>query len=101
MRNKFYYKPGCPHCLAARAFLVASGADFVEFDITRNRSALQAMLTMTGRSQVPSIIAGYDAVVGFDELMWSEFLVRSEHTQRADPMLLDASLGRDPYADVD
>ena len=66
MRNKFYTIPTCPHCRTARAYLVQKGVDFIEFDVSTNFEALRAMLMMTARAEVPTIIAGDSAVVGFN-----------------------------------
>ena len=101
MRNKFYTSPECPHCPVARAFLVAKGVDYVEFDVSANLDALRLMLSMTGRTEVPTLIAGYRAVVGFDPDTWSEVLADSAEVQRHDPMALPSSLGPDPYDGVD
>ena len=101
VRNKLYTTPACPHCPDARAFLNAKGVDFVEFDVSTDFEALRLMLSMTGRTQVPTIIAGYDAVVGFNPESWSALLERSAEVQRCDPMALDPRLGSDPYDGVD
>lgn len=101
VRNKFYTTPACPHCPEARAFLQAQGVDFIEFDVSTDFEALRLMLSMTGRTQVPTIIAGYDAVVGFNPDSWRELLKRSAEVQRCDPMALDPRFGPDPYDNVD
>lgn len=101
MRNKLYTTPTCPHCPVARAFLVAKGVDFVEFDVSTDFEALRLMLSMTGRTDVPTLIAGYRAVVGFDPDSWSDLLVHSAEIQRHDPMALLPSVGPDPYDGVD
>jgi glutaredoxin 3 len=101
VRNKLYTSPACPHCPEARAFLVEKGVDFIEFDVTTDFEALRLMLTMTGRTDVPTLIAGYHAVVGFDEDAWNDLLVHSSETQRCDPMALPPEIGPDPYDGVD
>jgi glutaredoxin 3 len=101
VRNKFYVQPGCPFCGQAREYLRRKGVDYVELDVTRDRRALAQLLSMTGRREVPAIIAGDRAVIGFDPPEWDSFLVYSEELQRHDPYVLPASLGRDPYEGVD
>lgn len=101
VRNKLYTTPTCQHCPEARAFLHAKGVDFIEFDVSTDFEALRLMLSMTGRTQVPTIIAGYDAVVGFNPESWGELLERSAEVQRRDPMALDPRFGPDPYDGVD
>jgi len=101
MRNKFYSLPDCPHCKAAREFLVGSGADFIEFDVSTDTPALRRMLLMTARAEVPTIIAGDHAVVGFNPVTWAALLKRTEELQAHDPYKIPESLGRDPFEGVD
>ena len=101
VRNKFYTIPTCPHCRTAREFLVQRGADFIEFDVSTNLTALRAMLTMTARAEVPAIIAGDSAVVGFNPESWDALLKRTEELQAHDPYKLPESIGPDPYEGVD
>lgn len=101
MRNKFYTIPSCPHCRTARDFLLEKGVDFVEFDISTDLGALRAMLTMTARAEVPAIVAGDSAVVGFNRQSWEELLKRSAELQANDPYKLPESIGPDPYEGVD
>lgn len=101
MRNKFYTIPTCPHCQTAREFLVQRGADFIEFDVSTDFTALRAMLMMTARAEVPAIIAGDSAVVGFNPESWDALLKRTEELQAHDPYMLPESIGPDPYEGVD
>jgi glutaredoxin len=101
VRNKLYTIPTCPHCPVARAYLVAKGVDFIEFDVSVDVEALRMMLSMTARTEVPTIVAGDRAVVGFNPASWGELLVRSAEIQRKDPYELPESLGPDPYRGVD
>lgn len=101
MRNKFYSIPNCPHCRKAREFLLAKRADFIEFDVSTNRTALRNMLLMTTRAEVPTIIAGDSAVVGFNPITWEALLKRTEELQAHDPYKIPESLGRDPFEGVD
>ena len=86
MRNKFYTIPTCPHCRTARAYLVQKGVDFIEFDVSTNFEALRAMLMMTARAEVPAIIAGDSAVVGFNPESWDALLKRTAELQAHDPV---------------
>jgi glutaredoxin len=101
VRNKFYSIPSCPHCRTAREYLLKKGVDFIEFDVTKDRKALLAMLTMTARAEVPAIIAGDSAVVGFNPRSWDALLKRTEELQAHDPYKLPESIGPDPYEGVD
>jgi len=101
VKNKLYTIPTCPHCSVARAYLLAKGVDFIEFDVSVDMEALRMMLSMTARTEVPAIVAGDRAVVGFNPASWDELLVRSAEIQRKDPYELPESLGPDPYRGVD
>jgi glutaredoxin len=101
VRNKFYTIPTCPHCRTARDYLVGKGVDFIEFDVSTDLVALRAMLTMTARAEVPAIIAGDSAVVGFNPESWDALLKRTEELQTQDPYRLPESLGPDPFDGVD
>jgi glutaredoxin len=101
VRNKFFTIPGCPHCRAAREYLLSKGADFIEFDVSADREALRLMLSMTARTEVPTIVAGDSAVVGFNPRSWDALLARSLELQRHDPYEVPESLGPDPYRGVD
>ena len=101
MRNKFYSIPTCPHCRTAREYLLQKGVDFIEFDVSTDIRALRTMLTMTARAEVPAIVAGDSAVVGFNPESWDALLKRTEELQANDPYKLPESIGPDPYEGVD
>ena len=101
MRNKLYTIPSCPYCPEARTYLHDKGVDFIEFDISKDVEALRTMLSMTGRTEVPTIVAGYRAVVGFNPASWDELLAESAEVQKCDPMAFPPDLGSDPYDGVD
>jgi hypothetical protein len=64
-------------------------------------TALRSMLMMTARADVPAIIAGDSAVVGFNPGSWDALLKRTEELQAHDPYELPESIGPDPYKGVD
>ena len=99
MKNKLFVMHGCPHCRTAQAFLAEAEAVFVEYDVTDDVDALRALLTLTGRNEVPTLVAGYQAVVGFNRESWSAALEHAAAIEREDPYELPASLGEDPYKD--
>jgi len=100
VRNKFYTIPNCPTARGARTFLVGKRVDFVEFDVSTNRAALRAMLTMTARAEVPRSSPATRRC-GIDPASWDALLKRSAELQTHDPYALPPSLGRDPYEGVD
>lgn len=97
MRNKFFTMPGCPHCREARAFLDRRAPVYVEFDISHDAEALREMLTLTGRTEVPTLVAGYEAVVGFELEAWTAVIERAEAILIEDPFRLPESVGPDPH----
>jgi glutaredoxin 3 len=101
VQTKFYTIPSCPHCEVARAYLVTRGVDFVEFDLSRDGRAFQSMLQSTGRSEVPTLIAGYQAVIGFRQDWWDEVLDHAADVARHDELRLPDWMGPDPLHPAD
>jgi len=97
VKNKLFTMPDCPHCQTARAFLDRRSTVYLEYDLSSHPDALRALLTLTGRSEVPTLVAGYEAVVGFDVEQWTLTLEHAEAIEREDPFRLPESLGPDPY----
>jgi glutaredoxin len=87
----------CPHCNAARLFLDESGADYVERNVLEDPIALQDMLYLTGRSEVPVLYAGYEAAIGFHLARWQGILAHvKELEETGDPFRLPELFGPDP-----
>jgi glutaredoxin len=97
MRNKLFALPDCPHCAASRAFLAAKGVDYVEYDVSRDTRALALLVALTGHREVPALVAGAKAVIGFNAESWDELLEYSAALQLDDPHRLPSLLGADPY----
>lgn len=56
MSIELYTTAGCPHSEAAREDLEWRGADFVEYDVEKDREAYERMLRLTdGNRTVPVI----------------------------------------------
>jgi glutaredoxin len=99
MKNKLFTMRDCPHCRDARAFLDRCAPVYVEFDINDNLEALRDMLTLTGRGEVPTLVAGYEAVVGFNVETWTRVLEQAEAVSREDPFRLPELVGPAPHDD--
>ena len=99
VRNKLFVQPGCAHCAEARAFLQEHGSVFVEYDVAADKRALELLLTLIGRADVPTLMAGYQAAVGFNREKWTEVLQHGLAIDAHDPFRVPESLGRDPYDD--
>lgn len=97
MKHRLFTLPGCPHCGRARTFLARHGIDHVEIDVSTDVEAQREMMTMTGRTEVPALVAGYQAVVGFNEDTWLRVLDDADAVARDDPFALPAILGEDPH----
>jgi len=58
----------CRACDAARKFLTDHDIAFEEFDIDRNRSALQELVERTGSAtHVPVVLVGEETFIDFNE----------------------------------
>jgi glutaredoxin-like YruB-family protein len=62
-----YTLPTCHHCHHAKEFLSQKGVEYVEFDVSKNRDALDEMTRISGARSVPVIVGCENVVVGFDE----------------------------------
>ena len=66
---EIYTTPYCPYCDAAKDLLRRKGADFVEFDVARDRELRARMVERAGgRMTVPQIFIGATHVGGCDDL---------------------------------
>jgi glutaredoxin 3 len=71
-----YVTPGCPHCEAAREHLARLGVVYREHDVSRDPEALERMLLLSGRALVPTVRAGDEVLVGFDEARIDQMIGR-------------------------
>jgi glutaredoxin len=63
---EIFVKPGCPYCRALKRKLEHDQTPYVEHDVERDPRSLQRMLELNGgRRNVPTIIMGDEALVGF------------------------------------
>ncbi|MCX6544354.1 MAG: glutaredoxin family protein [Acidobacteria bacterium] len=99
MKNKLFTMRDCPHCRDAKEFLDRCAPVYVEYDITDDPEALRLMLTLTGRAEVPTLVAGYEAVVGFNVETWNRVVEHGEAIRKDDPFRLPESIGPDPHDD--
>lgn len=59
----------CPYCTAAKRLLQGKGVDFVEHNVTMNRSGREKMAARAGgRTSVPQIFIGDAHIGGCDDL---------------------------------
>ena len=64
---RIYSTPGCPFCKMTKEFLSQKGVEFTDYDVTKNREALEEMRKITGGARsVPVIAVCNEVMIGFD-----------------------------------
>jgi len=58
----------------AKEFLSQKGFKFTEFDVTKDRAALDEMVRISGARSVPVIAACNEVMVGFDRTRMEQML---------------------------
>jgi glutaredoxin len=58
----------------AKEFLSQKGYKFTDFDVTKDRAALDEMVKISGARSVPVIIACNEVMVGFDRTRLEQML---------------------------
>ena len=58
----------------AKEFLSKKGYKFTEYDVTKDRAALDEMVKISGARSVPVIAACNDVMVGFDKTRLEQML---------------------------
>ena len=71
---KIYSTPTWPYCKMAKEFLSQKGYKFTEYDVTKDRAALDEMVKLSGARSVPVIAACNDVMVGFDKTRLEQML---------------------------
>jgi glutaredoxin len=58
----------------AKEFLSQKGYAFTEYDVTKDRAALDEMVKISGARSVPVIVACNEVMVGFDKTRLEQML---------------------------
>ncbi len=58
----------------AKEFLSQKGYQFVDYDVTKDRAALDEMVRLSGARSVPVIVACNEVMVGFDRTRLEQML---------------------------
>jgi glutaredoxin 3 len=58
----------------AKEFLSQKGYKFIEYDVTKDRAALDEMVKISGARSIPVIAACNDVMVGFDRTRLEQML---------------------------
>ena len=69
MLIEIYSKSWCPYCAKAKALLTAKDLPYTDIDITQDLDAQRVMVERSGRSTVPQIFIGGEAIGGCDDLV--------------------------------
>jgi len=71
MDAKLYHLEGCPYCRRVREFISHRRLDdHIEYlEVSHDPGALQRLLQLTGRMQVPVLEVDDDAIVGSDVII--------------------------------
>jgi glutaredoxin 3 len=81
MEVKIYTTPTCGYCHQAKKFLDEHGVNYTEYDVSRDRTAAEEMVRITGQMGVPVIIINGQAVIGFDRARLQQLLTGGRHTR--------------------
>jgi glutaredoxin-like YruB-family protein len=71
---KIYTTPTCPYCKMAKKFLDDNGIKYQEFNVAKDKAALEEMKTKCNSLGVPTICIDNEVLVGFDEWQLKEKL---------------------------
>lgn len=71
---KVYSTPTWPYCRMAKEFLSQKGFTFTEYDVTKDRAALDEMVKISGARSVPVIAACNEVMIGFDKTRLEQML---------------------------
>jgi len=69
-----YSTPTWPYCKIAKEFLSQKGFTFTEYDVTKDRAALDEMVKISGARSVPVIAACNEVMIGFDKTRLEQML---------------------------
>ncbi len=61
-----YSTPTCGFCHQVKAYLNRQGVPFIEYDVSRDRTAAMQMVQLTGQQGVPVVVIDGQVVVGFN-----------------------------------
>ncbi len=93
MNVVIYTTPTCSYCDQAKEFLRSRAVQFIEHDVSADRSAADEMVGKSGQMGVPVIVIDDQVVIGFDRAKL-DHLLRSRGQGRPPPFglrIADAS----------
>ena len=81
MNIKIYTTPTCGYCHKAKKFFSDRGVNFTEYDVSRDRTAAQAMMRETGQMGVPVIVVDGEVIIGFNRPRLEQLLAGRSNGQ--------------------
>jgi glutaredoxin len=71
MEAQFFHLEGCPYCRRVRGFIAHRGLErFIEYrEVSRDPEALDRLVELTGRSQVPVLDVDGEPIVGSEVII--------------------------------
>lgn len=73
MKMKLYYRPTCPFCYKVQSFLEAKAMEVDSVDVSEDEKALQELVDVGGKQQVPCLIVDGEAMYESDDIIaWLE-----------------------------
>ncbi|HIE35868.1 MAG TPA: NrdH-redoxin [Candidatus Omnitrophica bacterium] len=67
MQVKIYSTSTCPYCKMAKEYLDSKGIAYHNFDVSKDKHALEEMMKISGQMGVPVIVVNEEVIVGFDK----------------------------------
>ena len=64
---KVYSTPTCPYCIRLKEYLKQKNINFVNIDVSLDKSSLEEMVKLTGQMGVPVVTIDGNVIVGFDK----------------------------------
>ncbi len=81
MEIKIYTTPTCGYCHQAKSFLAEKGAQFTEYDVSRDQAAAGELARLTGQMAVPVIVVDGQPIIGFDRPRLEHLLAANGNSQ--------------------
>lgn len=63
-----YTRDGCPYCTQAKNLLSAKGADFTEYNASKDPAYRQEMMTRSGQRTFPQVFVNGQHLGGCDDI---------------------------------
>lgn len=74
MDIKIYSTPTCPYCKLAKQYISSKNLNYEDIDVSQDKTAIEAMVKLSGQMGVPTVVINGQIVVGFDKTRIDELL---------------------------